>query len=194
MKKPADGGVMVLRDDPAAATFVTVQGWRSRRGFFYGEDEDMARYDGCTHVRCSRCGNPTEKSYTACQPCRSLAEQERYAAMPRAEWDGESMVYSQTLDRYFSTPGDAEDELEEGQTLGSLRLVLCTPNRGRRIDADHFAEELPEDGDLPDVLTAAIAAFNAAVDEAPVLSWSPGKVALACEEEVKTGEPCTTTN
>lgn len=168
---------IVLRDDPAAATPVTVTGWRSRNGFFY-TDESIARYDGCTHVRCSRCGAPVEKLWTHCRGCREVAQAERYAALPQAPWDGTSMVHSKLLDRYFDSPEDAADELKPGQVLADLQVVLCHPNRGQRLEYDYFSDQLPEDGELPDVLANAIDAFNAVLETAPVLSWSPSKVAL----------------
>ncbi|CAB4172456.1 hypothetical protein UFOVP935_22 [uncultured Caudovirales phage] len=48
---------VVMIDDPQAATLVTVTGWRSRDGRFYGDNEHAARWGGCTHVKCLACGN-----------------------------------------------------------------------------------------------------------------------------------------
>ena len=42
---------VVMIDDPRAATLVTVTGWRSRDGRFYGDNEHSARWAGCTHVK-----------------------------------------------------------------------------------------------------------------------------------------------
>ena len=170
---------MVLNTSPEAASIQTVTGWVSRDGRFWGDDERMARYDGCTHVACNKCGEPVEKGWLACRKCRDQADTDRYNAMPRKPWDG-NMVYSQARDRYYQDPGDAEDELEEGETLADLQLVLCEPNYGRKLDPDHFCDELPDDdeGELPDILYDAIDAFNAAVEKVGPLSWSPGKFAL----------------
>ena len=177
---------IVMRDSPEAAEYRTgLSGWVSRRGLFYGDrpdSEDMARYDGCTHVACKYCSAPAQKSYTACQECRDKKDLERFEALPRADWDGKAMLYSEARDKYYAGPDDAEDELEEGETLADMRLVICKPNYARQIDPDYCVDELPEDGDVPPEVEAAMDTFNEAV-AGIVLSWTPGKVALALGEK-----------
>lgn len=178
---------IVMRDSPEAAEYRTgMSGWVSRRGLFYGDrpdSEDMARYDGCTHVACKYCSAPAQKSYTACQECRDKKDLERFEALPRADWDGKAMLYSESRDKYYAGPDDAEDELEEGETLTDLRLVICNPNYVRQIDTEYFCDDLPEDSDdVPPEVEAAMEAFNEAV-AGIVLSWSPGKAALALEQK-----------
>ena len=176
---------IVMRDSPEAATYRTdIKGWVSRDGFYYGDgetNEATARYAGCTHVACKRCGKPVEKRWLACDGCRDLMDIERFEKMPRADWDGESMLYSNARDTYYNGLEDALDALEDGQTLADLRLVICTPNRGSPLTSDYFEDEWPEDGDdgsLPDEVYAAMDAFNAAIAAMRPLSWSPGKHAL----------------
>lgn len=169
---------MVMQDSPEAASMRTVTGWVSRNGRFWGADERAARYDGCTHVACRHCGKPVEKGWTACEACRDMAKDAKYKAMPRKAWDGASMLFSHSRDEYFNDIDGAEAALDDGETLDDLRLVICEPNRGRRLDEDYFWDELSEDGELPDCLLLAIETFNAAIATAPPLSWSPGKFAL----------------
>ncbi|NQD37444.1 hypothetical protein HPT27_10425 [Permianibacter sp. IMCC34836] len=172
---------VVMIDDPESATYRTdIKGWVSRDGRFFGDgplNERTARWSGCTHTPCSQCGNPTEKHYTKCEGCRALAEEERYNAMPRAEWDGQAMLYSVARDCYFHDLDQAEDELEEGEKLTDLMLVICIPNHVRELEPDYCCDECDEDGDLPDEVITAMEAFNKAV-AGIVLSWSPGKFAL----------------
>ena len=54
---------VVMIDDPRAATLVTVTGWRSMDGRFYGDNEHAARWAGCTHVKCLACGKPTNPQH-----------------------------------------------------------------------------------------------------------------------------------
>lgn len=169
---------MVMLDSPEAASLRTVTGWVSRTGHFYGNNERAARYDGCTHVACNRCGKPVEKRWTACAGCRDLGDAERYEARPRQIWDGQAMLYSEARDEYFSDIDCANDALEEGQTLADLCLVICKPNYGRPLDDEYFCDELPEDGEPSKALQEAMAAFNLALSEEPPMSWSPGKFAL----------------
>lgn len=168
---------IVMRDSPEAAQPHTMQGWKTRNGYFYG-DEATARYAGCTHIPCGTCGSPTRKGYTRCQDCRNLAKIARYGAMPRAEWDGKAMLYSQTHDAYYTDPGEAENSLEDGETLEDLRLVICKPNYIRLLDSEYCCDELPEDGDVPSEVLEAMKEFNEAV-AGVVLSWSPGSAALS---------------
>lgn len=168
----------VKYDSPEAAKFVTgLSGWVSATGHFWGDDEHMARYQGCTHTLCRTCGAETEKHWLLCRDCRDKADMERFAACERREWDGKQMIYSETRDEYYESPEDAEETLEDGESLEDLRLMLCDPNYARTVDPDYFCDELPEDGDLPAEVETAMEAFNKAV-EGIVLSWSPGKYAL----------------
>lgn len=176
---------IVMSDSPEAAQYRTdLKGWVSRDGFYFGDGpqgERTARYAGCTHVPCSQCGAPTHRGYTMCRSCRDLAYIAKYEAMPRAEWDGKAMVYSEARDRYYNSPDDAADDLEDGETLADMRLVICTPNYVRQLELDYCCDDLPEDGDVPDEVAEAMEVFNRAV-AGIVLSWSPGKVALTLPE------------
>ena len=169
----------ILPDSPDAAQNVTLTGWVAA-GRFYGSDERTARYAGATHIYCAECRAVIEKgSWTKCWGCRTRSEAERYDAMPRIKWDGEAMLFSQTLDRYFNDIDAAGDQLEEGQKLADLCLVVCKPNYPRRVSSeDIYDDVLPEDGDVPDALDDAIEALNALIAAQPAASWSPGKYAL----------------
>jgi hypothetical protein len=167
---------IILRDSDEAAQPYTMQGWKSASGHFF-KDEDIARYDGCTHVKCQYCDGITEKRWTACQACRNRREQERYDALPKVQWDGVGMIYSRITDRYYNDLDEAQDQLEDNQTLASLNLVVCKPNFVRPLDAEYCSDEIPEDGDLDDEVGAAMDAFNKAV-EGVILSWKPDNKAV----------------
>lgn len=169
---------IIMFDSPEAARPGTAEGWVSRDGYFYA-DERSARYSGCTHSPCEECGAPTPKMYTHCEACRASRERARYEAMPEGQWDGKQMVYSETLDRFYPNPDEAWEEADdEGVDLASMRLVLCEPQYARQLDVDDFADEMPEDGEEPDELVAALNAFNSAVSGL-ILSWYPGNTRLA---------------
>ncbi|MBI5520237.1 MAG: hypothetical protein HY916_09270 [Desulfovibrio sp.] len=181
----------ILRTDAAAAKYVTdIKGWVSSNSRFFGDGphaEDMARYDGCTHVPCGRCGLPTPKGYTACDACREIAEVERHATRERRQWDGTSMIYSEADDKWFRDLEEILDHCEEhGVTPESLRLLLCKPVYARPIDpVDHYVDDLPEEadeGDLPAELQEAFDALNKAIEGCRVpLSWQASKYALDLE-------------
>lgn len=181
---------IILPDSPEAATYETgIQGWVSRDRKFYGDGktaEEIARWAGCTHVPCGQCGTPTPKGRTRCDTCRRQAEIERYEAMPRAEWDGKAMLFSDANNQYYADLEEAEDSLGDGDTLADLRLVICQPVGVRRLDISDVLDGLgPDDAEIPmDVAAAieeAVDTYNAAV-AGFVLSWEPGKTALQLDD------------
>ena len=177
-------GTQVLYSSDNAAKFVTgIEGWVDRQGRFWGKDEHMARYAGCTHIGCKDCGKPIPvRGYTICGECRNKKSIEKYNAMPRMAWDGVTPIYSEAADEYFFGEDGLRDHIEEyGCSIESLRLVICEPNCFREIDSDYFCDELPEDGELPDDLTEALNALNEVIRSLPPASWSPGKHAADCD-------------
>jgi hypothetical protein len=184
---------IVMYDSPEAAQVKTVTGWVSREGHFWGDNEHMARYDGSTHKKCETCGAVvSQRSF--CTPCSTAREIEKFAAMERKPWDGDSPIYSQLLDRYFFN-GEVFDVFEEGDgfedeegnvvtpyTEEDLRLIHCEPTYLHLLDADDWSDDLPSEdhgGDgLPDEVEVALEAFNAVLKKQGPVSWEPGKYAV----------------
>jgi hypothetical protein len=182
---------VVMYDSPEAAKQVTVTGWVSRRGIFYGDNEHIARWDGCTHKACEGCGLPCEKSYIKCRNCREKADIARWEAMPKKAWDGAQMIFCDATDHYYSDPeGILEYCEDEGVSLADMRPILCEPNYAREVDSDYWTDELPEDEyDLPEDIETALAALNKAIREhKEPLSWGPGKFALDVSAYSSQGE------
>lgn len=170
-------------DQPDLVKRVTVAGWVSTDGRFYGDDENLARWASCTHIRCA-CGALVKKCWTACDACRLKSNIERYNRMPKIEWDGSTMLYSDAADRYFQDYDEIVDYLldcaedNSQTTVADLRLIVCEPNTAQQIDGnDHFSDDLPEDGEISAELEAAFDALNEVLRKEPPLSWSPGKYA-----------------
>jgi hypothetical protein len=174
---------VILPTSPEAAKLVTVTGWVSRDGHFFGDDaqaEEIARYAGCTHLLCSAgCGKVVSKgSYTNCQECRAKAADEQYAKHKRAEWDGETPIYSERFGKCLFDSDAVECLMDdEGCSFDDLRPMICEPNKVGILESDNWCDDLPEDsdGELPDELQAAVDVFNEAVKDV-VLSWSPTDV------------------
>ena len=173
--------MIVLPTDPTAAEYRTdIEGWVSRRGAFFGPGdggETAARYHGCTHVTCSRCGEGCSKGGAMCRKCLSDWAAEDYAKMPQRAWDGEAPLYSDAMDRYYSSIEEAEDDMAPGQSLDDLRLIICEPVYAK-LSADYFSDEIAEDGDYPDELLDAVDEFNRRMATC-ILSWRPGDYAVA---------------
>jgi hypothetical protein len=173
---------IVMYDSPEAAEIKTLTGWVSRDGHFWGENEHMARYSGSTHKVCDKCGDViSQRSY--CRKCADKREQEKFEAMPREPWDGDSPIYSSHLDKYFFN-GDVFDYLEDdedGLSEEDLMLVHCEPIHLHRIDTDIWEDELRTEDDsaeVPDAVQVALDALNESIKKAAPVAWEAGKKAV----------------
>ncbi len=167
---------MVMYTDDNAAQLKTITGWISRNGKFFGTDENIARFDGCTHKTCE-CGNMMIKHYTKCERCISKLQFERYNAYPFEEWDGKKPLCEHNGDRYFFDASDIDEYLEEHEMEAKdLMLVICRPNYARTVDSSIWEDDLPEDGDIPKELQAKLDEMNEVIKTMPPISYSPDKI------------------
>lgn len=165
-------------DSLEAAQFKTgISGWVSRDGRFWGKDEHMARYTGCTHVVCQSCGAVIEKSYLKCESCRWKTSVEKWAALPFMAWDGVAPLCTWDGEDYFFTEHDLIDYLEENRLEGKdLMLVICEPITYREIDYGMLADDAHEDWEPPKKLVDAVEKVNALLRELPPHSYTVGKI------------------
>jgi hypothetical protein len=169
---------IVLDTDPDAATLQTVTGWVSRNMKFYGKDEKMARFDGCTHKKCE-CGNIMLKFWTKCPDCRAKLRMERYNTLPFQEWDEKTPVCVYMDDEYFFNASELEDYCEDNELLPeNLPLVLCKPIYARQIETDYWEDAIPENGDgnIPKELQKRLNELNNFISSMAPLSWEPSNI------------------
>lgn len=178
----------VMYDSPDAAKEVTVTGWVSKDGRFYGKNEHAARWDSCTHMIC-KCGQPHSKSYTMCDGCRDVESTKRYEALPYQAWDGVTPLCLYRDDKYFFSEDDVHEYCAcEEIKHEDLQLVICTPNKVREIEYDeYYCDELPEDMSLHDMLPEIAAKFdelNKLIRETKTpISWHAGNIRTSVEQE-----------
>ncbi|MFA7253782.1 MAG: hypothetical protein WC107_04460 [Patescibacteria group bacterium] len=178
---------IILAESDEAAKFVTgLSGWVDKNGVFWGQLEEMARYASATHKRCEDCKEAIiRRSYRYCVDCIEKKDIERYSKLERKVWDGESYLHSDRDDVYFADYDQLNDYIDEHQieNIDSLRLIICEPEHLRELDADYWADDLPEDTELPDSVLSALETFNASLKDAGVVSWYPGKYAAIIEDK-----------
>ena len=178
---------IILAEDDEAAKFVTgLSGWVDKNGVFWGQLEEMARYASATHKRCEECKTAIiNRVYRCCVDCIEKKDIERYSKLEKKVWDGEVYLYSDRDDVYFSDYDQLNDYIDEHQieNIDSLRLVICEPEHLRELDADYWADDLPEDAELPESVLSTIEALNAALKDAGIVSWHPGKFAAIIEDQ-----------
>jgi hypothetical protein len=168
---------MVLYDSPEAATYQTgLTGWVSRDGRFWDTDEHMARWSGCTHKKCPNCGTINEVS-SFCKPCRDKEMNEKFAAFPVEKWDGDTPLCIFDTDKYFF--GESVlDWLRDHPEAQDVLICKCKPGYLSLIDQDNWADDLPEDGELPSEVSIALDALNAAIRIAPPSCWWADDIAI----------------
>ena len=169
---------VILNTSDKAAKFVThLCGWVDRHGRFWGDDERMARWSGCTHEQCS-CGNMHSKGWTCCEKCRDDKRREKFDALEKVEWDGETPITLDNGDEYFFCEDDLRDYLEENEiNINDLQFRLCQPVPMPVLDESYFLEQLHEGAELPDDIANAIAELNQLIRKAPTQTWEPSKYA-----------------
>lgn len=179
----------VKPSDPTAATYRTdIKGWVSRDGHFYGDGvsaERTARYAGSTVSECKECGAVCPKSRIRCDACQAKATRARFDALPLlAEWDYPLALFDG--DEYFFDPSELETFCDEREVNPeSLMLVTCEPQHLREVEDDYWESELPEDGELPKEIAAALEAFNAVIRaHGKAVSYLPDKkrVVVTCAD------------
>jgi len=174
------GNDIIMYDSGEDAKFVTnIEGWVDRKGNFFGDDEDAARYYGCTHKPCKQCGKPTIKHRLFCDDCISIMSEKKYRKMPTRDWDESTPAYSKNHDEYFNSMDEVEEYAKYYETSpDAMQLVICDPIYLIRLDEDYFSDELPEETELSDEVLNAIDALNSATKNMGPVSYAPGKYAV----------------
>lgn len=174
--------IIVMYESAEAARKVSIMhegqeigtGYLSIDGHFWSE-EASARYSSHTHFLCD-CGQMAEKFYSACDKCIEAKRKENYFKMPIAEWkDGDYAVLLNS-DSYFPNKADFIDWCAvRNLDPKSQMLVLCDEIHLSPLDAETWADELPEDGELPDKVEQALTVFNEVIKRQGPVSYTEGK-------------------
>ena len=174
-----EDNIILYNSDEVASHRTGLSGWVDRHGRYWGNDEHMARWSGCTHRECS-CGNIYEKAWIKCPKCIEKDKKEKYDSYEEIDWDGETPLYSHKCDEYFFDEESLFEYVDEYQdecdylSFKDMQLVICKPNYLREIDSEYFCDDLPEDGELDNEMLEAIDKLNEIIKKQPPVSWRPG--------------------
>lgn len=185
----------ILIDSDEAATYMTVEGWVSRHGRFYGKNEEFAKYDGCTHRYCKQCGTIIEKSHVICKTCIEKGEDEKYFGLKEVDWDGILPLYSDSLDKYYfpyfieDIEYDYEDDVYYKEDISleeyikKLKLYIAEPYYCSEIDPkDYYINDLPENEELPLEIEEAFRILNEAIKKCKTpICYYPTKKRVSIE-------------
>jgi hypothetical protein len=171
---------VIMFDSPEAAQFKPVEGWVDSHGYFFGNDERTARYSGSTHTKCETCGE-VHLTRSWCGACHRRKAQERFLSFPVEKWDGVTPTCLYGTETFFF--GDAVlDYVADLAPDEEVQICKCTPGYLSTIDTDHWCDDLPEDGELPDAVQTALDALNEAIKVAEQACWWEDDIAIDVED------------
>lgn len=171
---------IVMYDSTEAASRKTVEGWVSRKGHFWGTDEHMARYDGCTHRACPECGVVYEiGSY--CHPCQAKNRRDKFASFPIEKWDGDTPLCLFDAEYYFFDE-DILDYIADLNPDEEPCICKCKPGYLSLVSDDNWCDDLPEDGELPEAVADAVAALNAVIRAQGPVCWYEDAIAIDVQD------------
>lgn len=171
---------VILYDSPEAASIKTgLSGWVSSNGRYWGKDEHMARWDGCTHRKCQDCGAVHEKNWAYCPECYKKKRHEQFLSLPEVPFDKVECCKIWDDDTFFFSPEEDISEycLNNDIDPADLCLEVCEAKiELSKVGEDYWADELPEDHDLPPKIEEALNALNKAIKEhSPTVWWGCNK-------------------
>lgn len=162
MNNPED---IILPSDSRSARCINpeLNLWLARTGEL-SYSEQAARRIGATHFHCEACGKPALKPDRFCPVHQEEHEQTQYLQREAKEWDEKSPLFSDAFDKYYSDIDDCLDDLEDGQSLLDLRLLICEKTYYSKLSEDKWYDEVPEDEEMPPQLIEAIQEFNKKIE------------------------------
>jgi len=168
---------VIKYDTPEAAMFRTnISGWISSDGRFFGKDEHLARYAGCTHKKCENCDNYTKKGWIYCEDCRRKRSHKRYNELPFKEWDG-SPLCTWDGDEYFFHEDDLICWLFDHELNGSdVQLVYAEPIKYKELEYETITGDAHEDWEPEKELVEAVNKLNEVIRKLEPHSYTPGKI------------------
>ncbi len=178
---------IILPSSDEAASIKTVTGWVSRHGYFFGDDEHLARYDGSTHRECAKCGKVIDK-HGYCHDCHTKTNIKKYQKMERREWNETDGLYSQARDKWFWSYEELNDYIVDNNiTVDDLLLIIGHPVYAGEIDPlEYYEDDLPDECDLPEDLLSAFDTLNKYIRKSKIiLSWQLSKFAASIKVEAK---------
>lgn len=177
---------VIMYDSAEAASIKTITGWVSSAGRFWGDNEHMARYDGCTHMKCkNNPDHPIVESRGYCKTCNDEYRQKQFIAYESKAWDGKSPVAIYDSEDYFFSIEDLFDHLCDNEIqVREVQLVHCSPNYARQIDPnEYYSDDLPEDMEVDSELQRAFDELNEIIKNCSPLSYGQDKFKVELSTE-----------
>jgi len=95
------------------------------------------------------------------------------------------MIYSEKKERFYRDIEEVVEDLDEGEELKDLELVICEKNYAGHLCLDYFCDSFPDEEDTDsggmNILKEAVTTFNKTM-KGVVLSWSPTEIKFRMEK------------
>lgn len=168
-----------------------VEAWvHAETGRFMGIDEHRVRYGACDLVTCStdNCNAHISRGWMYCNDCKEQRDQLRWENAEKQY--STDMLYSDKLDKFFSTVDDVYEEIEylkdyesATYTLEDLRLYVCKPCYPRVVDEeDLVADVCPDDFSADEILSDEVLTklneLNTLLKNHKAVSWEASNIAF----------------
>jgi hypothetical protein len=151
--------------------------YKDKNGMYYLSKE-RAQEKLATHFKC-KCGNGIREKYRIfCDACEPPANPKETRV-----WNGESMLYVNDFDKYFSNVEEIEEYCKEEEiNKHTLTIYICDGNYLREVSEDYWEDVFAEDSELPKEIKEKLFDLNSAIKNynKPV-SYSPSKYIASLE-------------
>jgi hypothetical protein len=104
---------------------------------------------------------------------------EKFFALPVEKWDSTTPLCVFDTDHYFF----GEDVLDWlAHHPEDVRICKCKPGYLHGVDAEQWADDLPEDGELPEDVQFAVNVLNTAIAAAGPVCWWEDAIAIDVDD------------
>lgn len=150
--------------------------YKDKDGKYY-LNKESAQEKLATHFKC-KCGNGIrEKFRIYCDLCEPV---EKPKQIFTKDWDGESMLYVEDFDKYFSDLQEIEEYCEDNDhDKNTLAIFICNGNYYSEITDEYWEDIMSTEDDyvtLPKEIQEKLDELNQAIrNHKEPATWSPSK-------------------
>ena len=168
-----------------------IKGWIGSDGRYYGDDEHLARWYSCTHVKCSNdgCENQALRSQLRCESCKEKSSIEKWRnAEKRKPLNTDVIYWSDACSEYFQSFEEINEYAYENDlSVIDMRLYHCEQESGfPQVDIhdlyeEYSTEEISPDEYVSPEICEAIENLNKLLKKQEILVWHPSNIAVDVE-------------
>ena len=106
---------------------------------------------------------------------------QKFNSLPVEKWDGVTPLCVFDSDTYFFDDS-VLDYIADHPEDAEIRICKCRPGYLHQLDKSDWADDLPEDGEIPDAVLSALDLLNKAIKEAAPVCWYEDAIAIDADD------------